>query len=129
MLLKLRSKLAKLLLPIAKSDITAEHGQLSRLSNILSALIDAHPESLVQVAATLATERQIAEHRLRTEQLNVLMMQRSAAPHQTYTPALYNDGIHWIAEGGMSQGPSLIGRGNCPAAALADYDEQWLGLK
>jgi len=53
----------------------------------------------------------------------------AAMPHMVYGCTVFNDGISWIARLEMAEGTTLVGRGNCPQAALMDFDNQWTGVK
>jgi hypothetical protein len=64
---------------------------------------------------------------LTTATYQAMVAQRSLLPHLTYIPMMYHDGVSWIAEAKMAKGPSLVGRGDSPRAALQDYDMQWAG--
>jgi hypothetical protein len=50
-------------------------------------------------------------------------------PHRIYAPALSHDGVSWIAQGKYTDDSNLVGRGDCPARALDDFDKHWLGMK
>lgn len=84
---------------------------------------------MLNLAATLQLGREIAETHLKSAEYNQMYHQTLLLPHRIYSPVLNHDGVSWIAEGKYANDSNLVGRGSCPARALADFDEQWLGVK
>lgn len=72
---------------------------------------------------------QIENQQLETEKAATAYEQRRQLPHRTYALILSHDGVSWIAKADYPGNTSLVGRGECPATALNDFDEQWLGIK
>lgn len=52
-------------------------------------------------------------------------------PHRVYQPILNHDGLEWVATWGLNDSgkPLLVGRGDCPGAALLDFDFKWTGAE
>jgi hypothetical protein len=72
---------------------------------------------------------QIAHEQLAAAKHETLACARLLLPHRRFHIPVYNDGVSWIAEFKCPEGEPLVGRGDSPALALNDFDEQWLGLK
>jgi hypothetical protein len=72
----------------------------------------------------------IAAKALEQQKAQTLAAQQVILPHRTYPGvSLTHDGVSWIAKANFDDGVALVGRGISPAAALNDFDEQWLGIK
>ena len=56
--------------------------------------------------------------------------QYALMPHNIYNPVLNHDGLEWTASFGLDENnqPLLVGRGDCPATALIDFSNKWLGV-
>ena len=81
------------------------------------------------MATRISLEKELAEQRIETEKAQTMFHQRRTLPHLSYGCGLMNDGVSWIAKLQLADGNAIVGRGDCPAKALSDFDEQWLGLK
>lgn len=141
---KLRMKLARWLLPhdaVLSSPSTLSTNPLTpdnweTLRGLLSLVSSMAPSSTRDSAAIhqlevelLQQQKEVAKQEWQTEHARTVIAQRSTMPHQTYLPHLHHDGIQWVAEVEFAEGEAIVGRGNCPNAALIDFDNQWLGLK
>ena len=72
----------------------------------------------------------MAELLLQEQQARTLAANRVNLPHRDCQGLiLTNDGVSWIAKLMLADDVVLVGRGDCPATALNDFDEQWLGIK
>lgn len=116
------------------SPMTPEHWETLR--GLLSMLSSMAPNSMRDSATIhqlevelLQTQKKVVEQELRTEHARTVVTQKALMPHRVYGPHLHHDGIQWVAEIEFAEGESIVGRGNCPSAALLDFDNQWLGLK
>lgn len=103
--------------------------QLEELSMLLATLLRAEPNTVSDMATRILLEKQLAEQKIETEKAQTFFHQRKTLPHSTYGCSLSNDGVSWIAKINLAEGGMLVGRGESPAKALNDFDEQWLGLK
>lgn len=103
--------------------------QLDTLCSLLSTLLSTEPSSINDLATSLRLEREIAESKLEQANTRLLTAQMANLPHRTYIPTLKHDGVEWVAIAEFYEGIKLVGRGDCPQAALADFDNQWLGIK
>lgn len=110
--------------------------QWETLSGLLSFLSSMAPSFTQDLATIHLLQQQIVENELRearaaadaaeaTRTYNQLM----SLPHRIYVPRLSHDGLQWVAVAEFQDGLKLVGRGDCPNAALMDYSNQWLGIK
>ncbi len=118
------------------SPLTLTHEQWALLSGLLSFLSNTGPSSTPSMDIIQDCDRKvaelevkIAEANLRTAEVQLLEQQQKMLPHRHYTPAMSHDGVQWVAVAKFANGDTLVGRGNCPEAALMDYSNQWLGIK
>jgi hypothetical protein len=81
------------------------------------------------MATRISLEKELAEQKLETAKAQTMYHQRKNLPHLSYGCNLTNDGVSWIAKIQLADGNMIVGRGDCPAKALNDLDEQWLGIK
>jgi len=112
-------------LKFQSQEIHRSHKDLERLSGLLYSLLNTEPS----FTPNMDTELKLSKLRLELLTMQTLYHQKKLAPHLTYTPKVFNDGVSWIAKADFSEGPSLVGRGASPAEALMDFDHQWLGVK
>lgn len=103
--------------------------QLDRLYALLSTLLKPEQNTVKDLSEVVQLERKIAEQKLEAETANAVNNQKKNLPHTFYGVGLMNDGVSWIAKAQLTDGTVLVGRGDCPAEALTDFDEQWLGIK
>lgn len=103
--------------------------QLEELSALLATLLSTEPDTVNDMSTKILMEKQLAEQRLKTEQAQTMHYQQKNLPHRIYGCNLTNDGVSWIAKVQLNDGNMVVGRGDYPMKALADLDEQWLGVK
>lgn len=48
-------------------------------------------------------------------------------PHMHYSARLFHDGITWVCTWGHDPNSQVVGRGECPQAALNAFDMAWHG--
>jgi hypothetical protein len=99
--------------------------KLDKLSMLLYSLLSEGPSSM----QSLEIFHQIEVQQLEAAKMATVYKQRKMLPHRTYSLSLSHDGVSWIAKADYPGNTSLVGRGDCPATALNDFDEQWLGIK
>jgi hypothetical protein len=105
---------------------TSRQSQLHDLAMLKARLEIAEAEHKVQEAnlRMLAAKEHLEEataERLSSQMLNL--------PHRVLPLKIYNDGVEWIAMYTCPEGEPLVGRGDNPQLALANFDHQWLGLR
>lgn len=72
----------------------------------------------------------LADLMVEQQQAQTLAAHHANFPHRRYPGvAMTHDGVSWIAKMKFDIATTLVGRGDCPAKALNDFDEQWLGIK
>lgn len=144
LLSKLRMKLANLLSPRGvglsspntslMNPLTPAHWEL--LSGLLSLLSSMGPSSTSDSDTIHQLQTQIEQKKLeilhqemRLAKAETYHIQAQSLPHRLYPPMLYHDGVSWVAVQELANNSTIVGRGDCPQAALVDYDNQWLGIK
>lgn len=116
-------------LPSIPLESPLDPGQLDKLSGLLSTLLNMDQSSMLNLVATLQLARETADAQLQTARFQMIHAQSATLPHRIYSPGLSHDGVSWIAQGVYANDSKLVGRGDCPAKALNDFDTQWLGIK
>lgn len=114
--------------------MTPKHWEI--LSGLLSSVSSTEPSILRNTDISLRLEQQVLELKVRKAkaeaeeaEAKLLYAQMLNLPHRTYIPTLSHDGLQWVAVAQFGDGSKLVGRGDCPNAALMDYGSQWLGIK
>jgi hypothetical protein len=72
------------------------------------------------ILAKASLEKQEAEARSSIAMCQLL-------PHMQYSARLYHDGLTWICTWGTDPQSQVVGRGDCPQAALESFDMAWYG--
>lgn len=74
-------------------------------------------------------KREIQRELLDKAQAERIHAQTMLLPHMQYGPTLNFDSLEWVATFGFDSdgNPLLVGRGNCPQAALNNFNEKWYG--
>jgi len=93
------------------------------------------PQSSTDQRCLTDTERfhqlqaDLVAQNLETAKFNTALVRMAVLPHRQYVCQLKHDGMEWIAVYGSEEmGNLLVGRGECPANALRDFDNKWLGI-
>jgi hypothetical protein len=114
---------------LTQSENPLVRQQLDKLSTLLYTLLNEGPNFTLSFETSLLLEESLAKQKLETEKAATTFHQRKQLPHRIYSLSLSHDGVSWIAKADYPGNTSLVGRGDCPASALNDFDEQWLGIK
>ena len=122
--------------PTMPSEIHQLQRQLETLSGHLysqsSMDLNSTPNSdTIHQLEQALMEEELKEAKARTESAEAqrTYSQMLNLPHRTYVPMLSHDGLQWVAIAEFASGDKLVGRGDCPNAALMDFSNQWLGIK
>jgi hypothetical protein len=104
------------------------HAQLVKLFTQLCTQLGTEQNSIDHMVTSLKLVAETDQVYLDVAKENLKKVQWERRPHRLYGCGLVNDGIHWVAKAKFGD-DWLVGRGDCPAAALQDYDNQFEGQK